>query len=101
MAKKQIVNMVVHHKKIAENFLQQHIENGGVPANFSGFMTPRFGKYIFIWQFEKNLLVGACVLNIANVQNFTKKVKDSEFSYDFFEGEQNASGQPPADTGPV
>lgn len=73
----KITNLVNQHKKMAEQFLAQLRESRAVPNKFSGLMTPRFGQYLFIWQFNNNKLVGATAIHINNAENFTKKIENA------------------------
>ncbi len=83
MAKVRIVNLVNQHKKMAEGFLNTLIESDAVPSNFSGVMTPKFGNFIFVWQFQKNKLVGSIAIHVNNVANFRAKLAASASGVDY------------------
>lgn len=83
MAKLRIVNLVNQHKKMAEGFLNTLIESDAVPSNFSGVMTPKFGNFIFVWQFQKNKLVGSIAIHVNNVANFRAKLAASASGVDY------------------
>lgn len=76
-------NLVEHDRVYAEQFLTALIEAGGVPKNFSGFLTPKFGKYVHIWQFDKNKLIGSAAVHMNNAKEFTHKIVDSARSVDW------------------
>lgn len=79
----KIVNLVNQHKKMAEGFLRQLIAEKQVPSKFSGVMTPKFGNYVFTWQFNNNKLVGAVLIHLNNVDNYCAKMKVSRDSIDW------------------
>lgn len=83
MAKLRISNLVNQHKKMAEGFLNTLIESDAVPSNFSGVMTPKFGNFIFVWQFQKNKLVGSIAIHVNNVANFRAKLAASASGVDY------------------
>lgn len=71
---KKIVNLVNHQKVMAEKFLSGLIAGGSFPAKFSGIMAPKFGNYIYVWQFNNNKLVGACIIHKNNIENLSSKL---------------------------
>lgn len=83
MPRVRITNLVTQHKKMAEGFLKTLIESDTVPSNFSGVMTPKFGSFIFIWQFQKNKLVGSIAIHVNNVSNFRAKMAASAAGVDY------------------
>ena len=76
-------NLVNYFKNIAEAFLAEHQRSGSLPKRLSGVLTPRFGEYTFVWQFENNRLVGAASINVNNVDNFAMKLQASKTSIDY------------------
>jgi hypothetical protein len=89
-------NLVEQHKKMAQGFLRQLIENKKVPRNFSGIMTPKFGDFVMIWQFDKNKLIGASAVHANNIDNLIAKLKYS-LSIDFLGGNIDTGGLPDTD----
>lgn len=83
MAKIRIVNLVNQHKKMAEGFLNNLIDLDAIPENFSGVITPKFGNFIFIWQFQKNKLVGSAAIHVNNIANFRAKLAASASGMDY------------------
>lgn len=83
MAKLRISNLVNQHKKMAEGFLNNLIDSDLIPANFSGVITPKFGNFVFIWQFQKNRLVGSTAIHVNNVANFRAKLAASVSGVDY------------------
>ena len=76
-------NLVNYFKNVAESFLAEHQQNGHLPKRLSGVLTPRFGDYTFVWQFENNRLVGAASINVNNVDNFAMKLHATKTSIDY------------------
>lgn len=70
---------------MAEKFLKSMQASKVAPRNFSGVMTPKFGRLIMIWQFNRNRLIGAAVININNIDNCAEKLKAAKDSIDWFE----------------
>ena len=83
MSRVRLTNLVNQHKKMAEGFLNTLIESDAVPSNFSGVMTPKFGNFIFVWQFQKNKLVGSIAIHVNNVANFRAKLAASASGVDY------------------
>mgnify|MGYP000983764082 CR=1 FL=1 len=83
MSKMRIVNLVNQHKKMAEGFLNNLIESDAIPSNFSGVITPKFGSFVFIWQFQKNKLVGSTAIHVNNIANFRAKLAASVAGVDY------------------
>lgn len=91
------VNLVDDSREVAESFLKSLIVQRIVPQNFSGLLTPRFGKHIMIWQFSKLRLVGAAMVNVANIPIFTKKLIQGPESYDWSQmPEEAGNGDEPS-----
>lgn len=76
-------NLVNDSKEVAESFLNGLIYQRVIPKTFSGILTPKFGKYIMIWQFDRNKLIGAAMINSANIPIFTKKLSLAPESHDW------------------
>lgn len=76
-------NLVNFFKNVAEAFLAEHQRNEKLPKRLSGVLTPRFGEYTFIWQFENNRLVGAASINSNNIDNLAAKLHASKTSVDY------------------
>lgn len=79
----RITNLVNQHKKMAEGFLSQMQEAGSIPKMFSGVATPKFGNYVFVWQFNKNKLVGSNAIHVNNISNLRAKLAASASGMDF------------------
>lgn len=76
-------SMVDEARPVAENLLDTLIERKIIPRNFSGLLTPRFGKHIMIWQFGHNKLIGAVAVHINNIPQVTKKLTVAPTSVDW------------------
>lgn len=76
----RLTNLPNQHRKKAEKFLTSLQERGAIPSEFSGVMCPKFGKYIMIWQFAQNKLVGSVVVHVNNIDNFKQKLTASKVS---------------------
>lgn len=81
--KSKQVNLTNYFKPLAEAFLAEHQALGKIPKKISGILTPRFGDYIMVWQYENNKLVGAVSINIKNVENAANKLKAAVDSIDY------------------
>jgi hypothetical protein len=68
---------------MAEGFLSTLTEGGTLPKLFSGVMTPKFGNFIFVWQFQKNKLVGSVAIHVNNTNNFRAKLAASAAGMDY------------------
>lgn len=79
----KITNLVNQHKRMAESFLEQLIESGAVPGNFSGVLTPKFGNMLFTWQFQKTKLVGSVAIHVNNIPNYRAKLAAGAAGMDF------------------
>ena len=77
--------LVKNDKSVAESFLKGLIEQKVIPENFSGLLTPKFGKYIRIWQYDKGILVGSCLVHQNNCKHFARKVIEAELSFDWMD----------------
>lgn len=83
MARVKRINLVNDHKEAAESYLKFLQDEGKIPAKISGVVSAKFGKYINIWQYRNNVLVGAVALNVNNVQQFHKKLDFANASIDW------------------
>lgn len=91
----QISNLVSQQKAEAEAWLKNFQDANLITKNFSGITTPKYGNYIFVWQFHKNKLVGATMIHVNNVGNFYQKLKNSLKSPGFNpKQEENGSSNP-------
>lgn len=70
-------------RSVGETFLHTLQMQRIVPKTFSGVLTPKFGNMIMVWQFDKNKMVGACIINIKNASVFSKKILDAPNSFDW------------------
>jgi len=68
---------------MAEGFLNNLIDSNIIPANFSGVITPKFGNFVFVWQFQKNKLVGSTAIHVNNIANFRAKLAASASGVDY------------------
>lgn len=97
-SKPRITDLVQHHKKMAETFLNELRMGGAIPRSFSGIMTPKFGGYIFLWQFNNNKLVGSIALRVENADNMCSKIKASKVSIDWLTATQEVKNDVPEAT---
>ncbi len=81
--KSKQMNLTNYFKPLAEAFLAEHQALGKIPKKISGILTPRFGEYIMVWQYENNKLVGAVSINIKNADNAASKIKSAVESIDY------------------
>lgn len=93
-------SLVENDKTIAESFLLGLINKNAVPVNFSGLLTPRFGEYIRVWQYDKGKLVGSCIIHQKNCMIFARKIQEAETSLDWAEA-LNKKEEPIGQSDPV
>lgn len=66
----------VKSKPVAEKLLRDLQTQGVFPKNFSGFLFPKSGNYIHIWQFHQNKLIGTVAIHTNNLDNAVSKMKE-------------------------
>jgi|SRR3990172_1857039 len=81
--KKVTINLVSQHKDLGQRFLKDAQAANHLPKRFSGFITPRFGDMVFVYQYRDNVLVGVVIIHVNNIENFASKIVKSSRTFDF------------------
>lgn len=76
-------SLVENYRSLAAVFLSEHQKANKIPKNFSGIISPKFGEYILVMQYDKNQLVGAVVVKVENAKALSKRIEFSATSHDY------------------
>lgn len=77
------LNLVTQQRKAAEVFLKEHQEIKKIPQKVSGIVCAKFGKYVSIWQYRNNKLVGAVSIDVNNIDALYKKLQMASKGFDY------------------
>ena len=77
-------DLVAFYRTLAESFLKRHQDTGkGPPGRFSGFLTPRFGEFVMVWQYRNNKLIGCTAVHLDSVNDMAKKLGQASKAWDY------------------
>lgn len=77
------LNLVSQQRKSAEFFLKEHQVAGKIPKKVSGIICAKFGKYINVWQYRNNRLIGSISIDVNNIDAFYKKLQAASKGFDY------------------